>query len=110
MRATVERETLHRWASPLALAPTDDFDRHRRSEGLFRRHLLLGAPLAEQRPQRRRFHRLVEHRDFLLPRGEANIRTAVGGDQDRRNALAEAMANIPDGGDAVAAVEVVVDQ
>ncbi len=38
------------------------------------------------------------------------LRAAVGGDQDRRNVLAEAAADVADRGDAVAAVEMVVDQ
>src|ERR1700739_887717 len=38
------------------------------------------------------------------------MRTAIGGDQDRGYALAKAAANVPDRGEAVAAVEMIVDQ
>ena len=77
---------------------------------LLRRHHLLRAPLPEHGAQRGRLHRLVQHRNVLLARRGAHVRAAVGGDQDRRNVLAEAAADVADRGDAVAAVEVVVDQ
>ena len=38
------------------------------------------------------------------------MRAAIGGDQDRRNVLAEATADGTDGGDAVAAIEMVIDE
>ena len=47
---------------------------------------------------------------FSSPRRGPHMRTAVGGDQDRRNVFAEPVANVPDRGDAVAAVEMIVDQ
>src|SRR6202521_78093 len=77
---------------------------------LFRGHHLLGAPLAEQGPQRGRLDRLVEDRDLLLPGGSPHMRTAIRGDQDRRNGIAEPAANVADRGDAVAAIEMIVDQ
>ncbi len=40
----------------------------------------------------------------------AHMARAVGGDQDRRDMTAEAAAQFGDGGNAVAAVEVIVDQ
>ena len=56
------------------------------------------------------FTRLVEHRDVFLARGGPHIRAAIRGDQDRRDVLAEAAADLADRGDAVAAVEMIVDQ
>src|SRR5205807_2453395 len=75
-----------------------------------RRHHLLRAPLTEQSAERRRLHRLVEHRDVFIPRGQLDGGAAVGGDQDRRDGVAEAAADVADGGNAVAAVEMIVDQ
>src|SRR5260370_10563669 len=77
---------------------------------LFRGHHLLGAPLAEQGPQRCRLDRFVEDRDLLLPGGSPHMRTAIRGDQDRRNAIAEPAANGPDRGDALAGIEVIGGQ
>ena len=38
------------------------------------------------------------------------MRTAIRRNQDRRNVLAEPAANVPNGGDAVAAIEMIIDQ
>ena len=76
----------------------------------FRRRHALHAPLCDQRAQRRRLERLVEHLDVARARFLAHMRRAVGGDQDRRQVGAEAPAQRRDRLDAVAGVEVIVDQ
>ena len=83
----------------------------RSTEFLLRRRHPLHAPLRQQRAQRRRLDRLVEHLHVLASR--ASSRTAgdaVGGDQDGRQIGAEAPAQRGDGIDAVAVVEMIVDQ
>ena len=77
---------------------------------LLRRRHPLHAPLREQRAQRRRLDRLVEHLDAVGARLLAHVRAAVGGDQDRGQVGAEAVAQRGDRRDAVAVVEVIVDQ
>ena len=84
----------------------------RKSAGpdLLRRRHPRHAPLRDQRAQRRRLERLVQHLDVARARFLAHRRRAVGGDQDRRQVRAEAPAQRRDRVDAVAAVEVIVDQ
>src|ERR1700730_14249890 len=77
---------------------------------LLRRDHLLGAPLADQSAQRRRFDRLVEYRDRLLTRSGPHMRTAVRRDQDRRNVFPKTAANVADRSYAVSAIEMIVDQ
>ena len=77
---------------------------------LFRGHHLLRAPLAKQRAQRCRLDWLVEHRDVFLTRSGADVRAAIGGNQDRRNAIAKPATDVADRGDAVAAIKMIVDQ
>ena len=60
--------------------------------------------------KRRRLDRLVEHLDAVGARLLAHVRAAVGGDQDGGEVGAEAVAQRGDGLDAVAVVEVIVDQ
>ena len=77
---------------------------------LLRRRHRCDAPLRQQRAQRRRPDRLVQHLDIARARFLAHARAAVGGDEDRRQVGAEAPAQRRDRLDAVAAVEVIVDQ
>ena len=57
-------------------------------EDLLRRRHPQHAPLRQQRAQRRRLDRLVQHLDALRARLLAHRRRAVGGDQDRRQVAA----------------------
>ena len=68
------------------------------------------APLREQRAQGRRLERLVEHLDGVRAGILAHMRAAVGGDQDGGEVGAEAPAQFGDRIDAIALVEMVVDQ
>ena len=68
------------------------------------------APLREQRAQRRRLDRLVEHLDAVRPRLLAHVRAPVGGDEDGREVGAESPPQWRDRLDAVAVVEVVIYQ
>ena len=53
---------------------------------------------------------LLQHLNVLLARGVAHMRRTVGGDQDRRQFGAEPAAQLDDGIEAVAAVEMIIDQ
>ena len=64
----------------------------------------------EQRAQGGRLERLVEHLDAVRARFLAHVRAAVGGDQDGGEIGAEAPAQLGDRLDAVALVEMVIDQ
>ena len=50
--------------------------------------------MPEQSAERSRFHRLVEHRDLFLARGQLHGGAAVGGDQDRGDGVAETAADV----------------
>src|SRR5215212_4776247 len=80
------------------------------NHGLFRRDHLPCAPLTQQSPQRRRFQWLVQHRDILLASRGAHMRTSVCRNQDGWNVLPEPAANVADRSDAVAAVEMIIDE
>ena len=77
---------------------------------LLRRRHAQHAPLREQRAQRRRLERLVQHLDALRARLLAHRRRAVGGDQDRRQVAAEARAQRAIASMPLPLVEMVVDQ
>jgi len=51
-----------------------------------------------------------EHRDVLLPRRGPHVRTAIGGNQDRRGMSPNRRANVPDDGDPLPRSMVIVDQ
>ena len=70
----------------------------------------LHPPLRHQRAQRRGLERLAQHLNVVLARLVAHVRRAVGGDQDRRQVGAEPAAQLDDGVDAVAVVEMIIDQ
>ena len=77
---------------------------------LLRRYHLLSAPLGKQRTQGCGLHRLVEHDDAVLARGVADMRAAVCRDQDGWDVFAETLADVADRCDAVAPVQMIVDQ
>jgi DNA-binding NarL/FixJ family response regulator len=81
-----------------------------RTQAVIRRGDPRHAPLCHQRAERRGLERFAQHLNVLLAGGVAYMRRAVGGDQDRRQLSAEPAPQLDDGVEAVALVEMIIDQ
>ena len=68
------------------------------------------APLGKQRPQCRRLHRFAEDCNALRPCLRSQARVLVGGDEYRRHVGTEALPQLDDCLDAIALIEVIVNE